>query len=226
MTKAAQDYERAASLLDRGRRLLDDGHHDQAESLFRQAAAACPIPAAYNNWALCRLEAGDPTGALQALSPLLRDPSPAPYSRALASLALQERGDTSEAKRLLLQAIRDFDQGQADPGSHFAMPDAAWIEYTALIKRAAGKLGEHQLVLDLHKRWPGQEFPAGAFAAGVAAFNLGRFARASRYWRRIKSPAWRRRMEAYAQVADLAETGVVPPFPLEYDFDRSPSVAS
>ena len=204
--------QRAEDLIDQGRAHLDAGRREEAERCFRDAAGVSPIPPALNNWALCRHLAGDHAGALRILAPLLGSAEPAPFSRALASLAQAAQGEREAAHRLLLAAIRDFDAGPTK-----AVPPPAWVEYTLIIKQAAGGLGEHRLLLDLHGRWPGRDLPLGAFCAGVAAFNLRKYVQAAKYWRRITDPEWDRLMAAHAQVADLAERGLVPPFVLEYD---------
>ena len=49
-------------------------------------------------------------------------------------------------------------------------------------------LGDYRLVLDLHSRWPGRELARGAFIAGVAAFNLGKYGQAIRIWERVRDP--------------------------------------
>lgn len=180
-------------------------------------------PVALNNWALCRYLAGDYQDALALLAPLLVGDELAPFSHALASRAWTARGERERARDQLREAVRDFDRG-------LGQCDLGWVEYTSLIKRAAGEFGDHRLVLDLHGRWPGRDLATGAFYAGVAAFNLRKFAQAAKYWRRISDRGWPRLMEAYARVADLAEQGVVPPFALEYEpsgesvqEERSPS---
>lgn len=202
--------------MDQGQELLQKGRQPEAEARFREAAALSPLPAARNNWALCRHEAGDPAGALTVLEPLLADPAPLPFSRGLASLALADLGRRTEARQVLDLAIRDFDRGLANPALRGQVSRDAWVEYTVTIKHAAGTLGEHRLVLDLHNRWPGRDMASGAFAAGAAAFNLGRFAQAVRYWRGITAPGWVRLMGAYAHVAQSVQDGLVPPFPIEY----------
>lgn len=209
--------KRAHSLLDQGRKYLDDGKRVEAEGCFRSAARACAIPAALNNWALCRYLAGDWADARQILSPLLAGYDPAPFSRALAALTYVGQGDHVAARRLLKEAIRDFEVGLARPETRGAASETAWKEYSILIKQAAGALQDHRLVLDLHSRWPMSEYPLGVFMAGVAAFNLQKFEQAARYWQRIANPRWQRLMQAYVRVSNLVADGIVPPFGLEYE---------
>lgn len=216
---APKEMLKAAALMDEGRGHLDAGDRKRAESCFRTAAMTYPTPHAFNNWALCRYLDGDHADTLRILAPLTNGLSPAPFSRALASLARSARGEQAAARDLLNQAIRDLDAGLSRPVVRGEIPEGAWIEYTILIKQAAGALQDHRLILDLHKRWPGRGLPQGAFMGGVAAFNLRKYAQAARYWREIRHPDWSDLMEAHARVADLVERGTVPPFPLEYDPD-------
>lgn len=215
MNQYPPELEKAEELLEAGRRLLDEGRLAEAEKRFRKAYRCYPLPAALNNWAMCRHLAGDHQGALALLEPLLQGTDPVPYSRALAARACHALGDTQGAAAALQAAIRDLDRGLRDPD--LAGPAREmWIEYTLFIKQTAGILGQHRLVLELHNRWPGREEPAAAFYAGVAAFNLGRYEQAARHWRRATHPAWIPVLEAFAQVAELVALGEVPPFPLEY----------
>lgn len=208
---------RVAALMDEGMALMGRGRWREAEERFRAAAALSPLPAARNNWAMCRHLAGDHAEALTILAPLLAGPAPLPFTRALASQANAALGQRVPARKLLQAAIRDFERGLADPALRGEVGPAVWIEYSVQVKRAAGILGDHRLVVDLHERWPGSDLPDGAFAAGVAAFNLGRYAQAARYWRGIEEPTWVRLMQGYAGVAEQAQAGVVPHFPLGYD---------
>jgi tetratricopeptide (TPR) repeat protein len=207
---------RAFSLLDQGRAYLDKGDRAQAESCFRTAASISRVPAALNNWALCRHLDGAHADALSILSPVLGGPDPAPFTRALASLAHSALGDRKAATTYVNAAIRDLDDRIRETQWRQTELDAASVDYTTLIKQAAGQAGLHRLVLDLHARWPGRDLPAGAFYAGVAAFNLNRFAQAAKYWQGIRARNWAKLMGAFTRVADLAEQGLVPPFALEY----------
>lgn len=214
---SSRETAKAISLLDEGRAHLDAGDLSKAEHCFQEAAAISDLPAARNNWALCRYTAGAYTEALRILEPIVSARDPAPFTRALASLCLTASGDKQRAKPALDAAIRDLDAGLADAQWQGAGVTQAWVEYTIMIKRAAGALGLDRMILDLHGRWPGRDLPAGAFAAGVAAFHLGRYAQAAKYWERITAPDWVRPMQAYAAAAALAEAGHVPPFRLEYE---------
>lgn len=221
---------RAMVLMDEGRAHLDAGRLKQAELCFRTAAQTHTSVHALNNWALSRYLSKAYADTLHILEPVLASSLPAPYTRALASLAQTALGERAAADRLVQQAVRDFDAGLADARKRGGVTEAAWVEYASLITKAAGTLGHHRLVLDLHRRWPGRNSPADAFYAGVAAFNLGRYAQAATCWRGITQREWARHKTAYARVADLTAQELVPPFELDYDLDASsendPSVPS
>lgn len=221
----SENNAKAISLLDEGRAYLDAGDKERAEDCFRTAASISDLPAARNNWALCRYLAGAYASALQILAPVLAGTEPAPFTRALASMALTASGEPARAKRELEAAIRDLDDGLREAQWRQADVSSAWAEYTVPIKQAAGALGQDRLVLDLHGRWPGRDLPVGAFAAGVAAFHLGRYEQAAKYWERIAEPGWRRSMNAYASVARMAAAGLVPPFRLEYELNEKTETA-
>lgn len=217
MADADRKMARAAELLEKGKELLGRGDLAGAEARFRRAARLYPLPPAYNNWALCRYQAGDPAGALAVLEPLLADPAPLPFTRALAAMAAWDLGRRDEARAYLRAAIADLDRGLAQPDLRpLATPTSTWLEHTVMVLRAAGTLGEHRLVLELHARWPGRDIPDRNYYAGVALWNLGRHAQAARQWRRIDRLDWVDRMEAYAGVAEMIDGGALPPFPLEY----------
>ncbi len=211
------DIARATALLDEGRAHLDAGNTAKAEACFKKAASLSDLPAARNNWALCRYVAGAHAEVLQILAPILLDADPAPFARALACRSLAALGETEKANRELKGAIRDLDAGLAQFQRHRLIPEPAWVEYTVPIKQAAGALGHDRMVLDLHGRWPGRDLPGGAFAAGVAAFHLGRYEQAAKYWGRITTHGWAAPMQAYVRTATLLEAGLVPPFRLEHE---------
>lgn len=196
------------STMDEGIAHLNAGRLAQAERCFRIAAQRELTPQVLNNWALCRRMAGDPADALAILQPLLAGPDPAPFTRALASRCYGDLGRRDDARRLLDLAIRDFESRRPDP---------AWTEYTAGIKQAAADLGDHRLVLELHKRWPGQNLGLGGHLGAVAAFNLGKYEQAIRYWERIDDRHWEQPKQAYMIAASLVQDGIAPPFQLEYD---------
>lgn len=204
------DLAKAWRLLDEGRRHLETRDFRRAETCFRDAAGAAEIPAARNNLALCRHMRGDHWGALKILNPLLQCPTPAPFSRALASRAFHALGDRGMALKSLKEAMRDFEVGLASPLRRGGLSESDWVEYSLAMEQAALELGEHKMVLDLHNRLPGRQTGEEGFLAGIAAFNLGRYEQAAKYWRRVSDPNWVRPLSAFVWIAELSGQGVIP----------------
>ena len=106
------------------------------------AASMSDLPAARNNWALCRYLDGAHVQALEILAPILKSAEPAPFARALASMAKVALGDREGATRDLQAAIRDLDAGLADAQWRPAEVDPAWVEYTYVYIRWARRLAD------------------------------------------------------------------------------------
>ncbi|MGE5508871.1 MAG: tetratricopeptide repeat protein [Chitinophagales bacterium] len=212
-----KDTTNTERLLDEGKAHLEAGRLGKAEACFRAVAKASDLPPARNNWAFCRFKRGDYAGALEVLQPLLHGVVPAPYSRALASLSCSALGERGKARQHLEQAVRDLDAVLGVQAHPWGAAEPAWVEYSVVVAEAAIKLGDYRMVLGLHSRWPGREFANRGFLAGIAAFNLGRFERAAKYWQKVTDPKWVRALSAFILVANLAQQGLVPPFPLESD---------
>lgn len=219
------DLLRANALCAAGTQLREEGRREEAEAAFREALAINPLPAARNNLALCRWQAGDHEGALAILQPVITATEPAPYAFALASLCLQALDRTDLARQHLDRAVIDMDRGLSDPSLRGPVSEEAWHEYGVTVKQAAGSLGDHRLVLRLHKRWPAKYLPRGAFAAGLAAFNLGRYDEAVHFWGGVYDASFLPLVESCTSAARWVEARVVPPFPLPYAWDDRPPLA-
>lgn len=213
MTHSPRD-RKAAELTDQGCRLLQQGQFEEALTCFKKAWQLAGHASALNNWATALYYLDKPAAALQVLGQLQEDTLIDPYRHALASLCHSALGDPGRAREHLQRAIRDFDAGRFRLQTR---PDGGrtWIEYTTIIKEAAMDLGDYRMVLQLHKRWPGRDLPQGAFLAGVAAFNLGRYNQAIRIWDGVRAPEWMPALTAFGLVAMWADRGVVPPFLLD-----------
>lgn len=219
------DALRAEEWVDKGRAALGRGDLEGALRCFQRAVQICPTPAAVNNLALMMLEQrNDPAGALRILQPHLSPASPSPHPFALATAArcYQRLGGGEAARRHLQAAVQAFERGpEAMP---FPIPWEAWREYTAAILQAAGALEDDRLVWELYRRWSSYHvLPASFFFGGIAAFNLQRFEAAVRAWRQIREAKWKV-VQAFIEVAELCETGLVPPFRLRYGLPEIDSV--
>lgn len=207
---------KAGALDEKGRELLQEGRFAEAAELFREAYRLVANPVLANNLASALFFGGEAENALEILAPgIAPDADLNPYGHALAAQILVSLGREAQARDKLRQAVQDFDEGWAalrrqGPVPHF------WKEYTVIVLRAAGCLGEDRLVYDLYRRWQGLHVMGEcAYLAGVAAFNLKRFDQAAKLWARIRDMGALPR--AWGHVALLADRGHIPPFSLEYE---------
>lgn len=212
------DEARAWALAERARACLDQRKLAEAEKLLRQSLEVAFTRAAANNLALCLYEQGDAEGALAILEQVFQGDELSPYAHALASLAHSRLGDKGEARAHVQQGIAEFDTGLRALRNGPPESLKSWREYTVMIKRAAAALEDHRLVYDLYRRWENLHWqPEDDFLGGVAAFNLGKYRQAARIWRRVRDPQWEF-VRAYVAAAEAVADGIVPPFPMEYDY--------
>ncbi|MBP7892877.1 MAG: tetratricopeptide repeat protein [Firmicutes bacterium] len=194
-------------------RLIGEMKYAEAEAVLREAMRVIPVPPVVNNLAFCRFMQDDPEKAFEILQPNLVPEAHHPFAQALAAQICVALGRRAEAEEYLESAIRDYEGGI--PKARTA-PNAVakqWHLHATSLKRAAGDLGHHQLVLDLYRRHETySSCVEDRFLAGVASFNLGRMERAASYWRRVQEQF----ADDYAYVAQAVEMGVVPRFSLEY----------
>lgn len=219
---------RAAALDKKGRALLQEGRYGEAAEVFREACRLDDSPVLANNLATACFYGGDAERALEALAPNIEPGAPFnPYAHGLAAQILASLGRGAEARAELRDAVRDFEDGLAALRREGAVP-RSWKEYTVTVLRAAGSLMEHRLVYDLYRRWQGLHVEwECAYLAGVAAFNLKRFAQAARHW--AAAGEMGRLSGAFQRVALLADRGRIPHFSVEYELptvDRLSSLAT
>jgi len=154
-------------------RLIGEMKWAEAETILREAMQVIRVPPVVNNLAFCRFMQDDPEEAFEILQPNLAPGAHHPFAQALAAqicVALERR---AEAEEYLESAIRDYETGIPEART---APDAVakqWYRYATSLKRAAGDLGHHQLVLDLYRRYETcSSDMEDRFFAGVASFNL------------------------------------------------------
>lgn len=210
--------QQAEALAEQARAYLGQKKLAEAEKLLRQSLELAFTRATANNLALCRYEQGDAEGALAVLEQVFQGDELSPYAHALASLAHARLGNKEKARAHLQQAIAEFDTGLRVLRHGAPESLASWREYTVMIERAAAALEDHRLVYDLYRRWESlHRHPEDKFLGGVAAFNLGKYRQAARIWRRVLDPRWEF-VQAYVATAEGVADGIVPPFPMEYDY--------
>jgi tetratricopeptide (TPR) repeat protein len=212
------------------RRLDQEAHNqlksekwDEAVQTFTMLLEIDDNPALRNNLAYALSKQGRNDEALDVLGPTLASTELNPFSRALASLILQDMQRKGDSIEHVKEAIRHFDRGVKNPLA-VGIDPRAWREYTVIIKRAAGCLGDHRLVIDLHRRWERYyQMPEDLFQVGVAYFNLGYPDRAAKVWSRMARGDWSF-VQGYIETATAVGLGTVPGFDLPYlppRFDKS-----
>lgn len=220
-----QSYpEEVQRLLKKAHEAMHEHRMDEGERLLYEVLEYAPIPTVINNLAVMQLEVRDqPEEALRLLSHNLEQPQELwqPFTRALAAQSHIRLNEPGKARRLLQQAIRDFELGLASLPETDGERRWAWQEYTSKIMRAVGELGEDRWAWELYRRWSKYHVrDSSHFYGAVAAFNLKRFRAARFAWRRVREglPGFLRACET---VALWCEQGFVEPFLMEYD-NRGP----
>lgn len=210
-----QTVERLEQLDRQGKEQLSRGEWEEAAETFRTMLELDDHPVLRNNLATAYYSGGRPGQAWEVLAPELDRGVFSPFAWALASMIAHDQGRTDDAVEYLKRAISLFEHGVRNP-LELGIEPAAWREYTVIIKRAAGHLGDERLVVELHRSWERYyQTPEDLFQVGVAYFNLGQRHKAVKVWSRIKEHGWGF-VQAYAEVAELMDRGVIPSFMLPY----------
>ncbi len=117
-----------------------------AERLFFQALAEEDDPSLRNNLALVYYLMEKPALTLERLNEDMSGNIANPFWRALAAQCLVALGRMQEAKRMVAEAVRDFEVcPRIMKAGGVAVPES-WREYAVIIMRAAGTVGEHRQV--------------------------------------------------------------------------------
>ena len=201
---------------------MKEGKWQKAIAVFTEAAPGLEEgevePSFYNNWALCYEQLGEYEKALETLFPNLHpEGTPSAFAHALAARLLYKLGREKEALAELRQGIEDF-AANVNFFRHAGLflPEGL-REHLIILQEAAGLLGDHRLVLEIHRRWSSfYASPQNWFFAGVAAFNLGRYRQACEYWAHAAEAQGWKFLKDYILMAEEVERGLVPSFPLPY----------
>jgi tetratricopeptide (TPR) repeat protein len=215
--------KKAAELEVLGRQALADEDYALAESLLLQALAEDDDPSIRNNLALVYYLMEKPEIALEKLEDGLSGNIANPFGRALGAQCLVALDQMMGAKRMAAEAVRDFDTGlHIMQEEQVAIPDS-WREYTVMIMRAVGAVGDHRQVLEIYRRWQQLHVTCECrYLAGIAAFNLRRFRQAASYWAGLEQEYFNAQLQL---VGVMADKGVIPPFTLEYDLFHKAGLA-
>lgn len=204
-------------MMERGKTLALKKDYRGAAKAFSEALQLENDISALNNLANAFFLNGEIDRAWALIEPRL-DPAAFdanPYTFALAAQLSVHLGRPEAAREQLKEAAAIFEQ-KIPLLDRLGLVKEAWYEYTVQMMRAAAALQDHRLVLDLYRRWEKYHVNwENPFLAGIAAFNIGRFSRASSLWERISHVA--KFVVMMQQVAFLVDRGLIPPFPLEYE---------
>ena len=207
------ERDKLVRLEGQSREYLEQGKFSQAEDMLVKMLKMEENHVLRNNLAMARLLQGKPEEALKTLA--LPEGKANPFAKSLAAMCFAELGRLQEAKKELHEAIREFERGLAAMRAKGPAALRPWQEYTVMIMRAAGKLGDDRQVHDLYKRWQSHHVNwENKYLAGIAAFNLKRFQQAASYWAGISELGYAPGMQT---VALLAGRETIPPFSLEYE---------
>jgi uncharacterized Zn finger protein/superfamily II DNA or RNA helicase len=207
------ERDKLARLEGQSREFLEQGKFSQAEKILVKMLKMEDSHVLRNNLAMARFLQGRPEEALQTLS--LQEGRGNPFAKSLATMCFIELGQLQEAKKQLHEAVREFERGLTAMRTRGTAVLRSWQEYTVMIMRAAGKLGDDRQVLDLYKRWQSHHVCwENKYLAGIAAFNLKRFRQAASFWGGSPELGYAPGLQA---VALLADRGAIPPFSLEYE---------
>lgn len=184
--------------------------------LLRLSEEDIEDPSIANNLATAYYMQGKYEQALKYLEKNLSDSAMNPFARALASQIYNKIGMQVKARDYLKDGIRQFEWG-VRATDRLMVSITAWKEYTVALKRAAGLLGDHRLVIELHKRWE-KHYQTGEdyYQAGIAFFNLGYYDRAFKVWRRLLKKGWKF-IKVYNDALELFNRRIIPGFELEYE---------
>jgi len=220
MSVPPQVQQQATALLNEGRKALRADDPEKARTHFARAAELCPMPAALNNLAAVVYQYDrDPARALQILTPNLKvtDWSPQPFAYGLAARCLTALGRADAARTHLERAVAEFDRGLKGALQPWQGAVETLVEYTPLLIRAAGELGDHEWAWSIYQRWESlHSVPMSFYYGGVAACNLGRYAEAAEAWLQVPQDEWPALREL-AAIIRLGHYGLLPPLSLPYE---------
>lgn len=212
----------------RGEEALQKGDNAAAVRYFHKVLKKREDMTARNNLVLALYNTGDYTGAWEALQPNLELkgelPSWHPFSHALAAILLLEKGKESEAVVQVNLAAEGYEEALAWFEARDMDFDAS-RDYLRMMMLAAGRLGRHEMVVELGDGLDVEAMPPDCHCLrGMGLFNLEMYAQAAFCWRMagLKYEIF----EQLALVAELMEEEYLPPVKAEYTLNSSLNIAS
>lgn len=201
--------------IQQGLECLKNSEWQSAEKNFRNILRIREVPYIRTKLAMACYMQGKYEEAWKALQPNLTAEVMEPYARAWAAELCRHESLIPEARKYLKDGIRQYEWGTTNIAAMGISPEI-WHYAAVVLKKVAGTLDDHELVLDLHYRWTSYPpFLEDYYLAGVAHFNLYQYHHAVAVWGEFRhedfSPG-----EVLIAGTRLVQSGAIPHFPLEY----------
>ncbi len=164
--------------------------------------------------AKCKYLKKDYPEALKVLAPSIEEEVKIPLIWALASQIKARLGKKEQAMEYLRNAVWLFNWG-LDNLKRINMRKDMWCLCIGRIQKAAGLLGEHELLITLNKKWEKYyQSVENYFYVGIAYYNLKKYQKATTMWNKSKSlyPF----LNSYIKILDYIKKGRIPHLHLEY----------
>ncbi len=179
---------------------------------FHRILAICPFaPIGHNNAGACYFFLGKYEIGAKHFQATLEDYPNYVFALAMLARCQAAMGDRETAAGALKRAVAAF-----RPSNPYRDIEANSVE---LICEAFAELEDDRGLFDFFRRYGGNsDIDWGIIArAGVAAFNLGRYSQAKRYWQRVIQRGSGRFLSGPILAAELIDQGRIPAFRLDYD---------
>ncbi|MDD2629098.1 MAG: tetratricopeptide repeat protein [Limnochordia bacterium] len=200
-------------LNEEGQRLLREYDLEGAYAKFQRILEICPFsPVGHNNVGACYYYQGDYEKAAAHFRKTVQDYPDYVFALAMLARCQQELGDVKGAQGTMRRAVRAYRPGNPQRGDE--------VDTVEVICESFAHLEDDRGLFDFFRRYGGNRgisWPVVA-RAGVAAFNLGRFAQARRYWQQaLDRQPTTGILQSFMFTAELAELRKVPEFRLDYE---------
>ena len=162
-------------LIQHGLEYLRNAEWQLAEENFRKVLGVREVPYLRTKLAMTCYMQGRYEEAWDVLQPNLTAEVMEPYARAWAAELCRHENLILEARKYLKDGIRQYEWGTSNIAAMGISPEI-WHYAAVVLKKVAGTLDDHELVLDLHHRWTSYPpFLEDYYLAGVAYFNLYKY---------------------------------------------------
>lgn len=207
--------ENVEELIQQGLEYLRNAEWQLAERNFRVILNVREVPYVRTKLAMACYMQERYEEAWAVLEPNLTAEVMEPYARAWAAELCRCENRILEARKFLKDGIRQYEWGTTNIEAMGISPEI-WHYAAVVLKKVAGTLDDHELVLDLQDRWTSYPpFLEDYYLAGIAYFNLYQYENAVDVWRKFQNEGFSPG-EVLITGTRLIQGGAVPHFPLEY----------